>query len=79
MFFIIAKSEETFSEFLRNSVNIYKNVNAKIVNLLNSSENEFSKFGTKKWYVIKSKSMRGYSHHCPMKFLTKSVESSLFH
>ena len=79
MFFIIAKSEETFSEFLRNSVNIYKNVNAKIVNLLNSSENEFSKFGTKKWYVIKSKSKRSYSHHRPIKFLTKSVESSLFH
>ena len=54
MFFIIAKSEETFSKFLRNSVNIYKNVNAKIVNLLNSSENEFSEFGTKKWYVIKA-------------------------
>ena len=24
----------------------------KIVNLLNSSENEFSKFATKKWYVV---------------------------
>ena len=26
----------------------------KIVNLLNSSENECSKFATKKWYVIDS-------------------------
>ena len=26
----------------------------KTVNLLNSSENEFSKFATKKWYIIDS-------------------------
>ena len=26
----------------------------KIVNLLNSSENEYSKFATKKWYTIDS-------------------------
>ena len=49
----------------------------KIVSLLNSSENECSKFATKKWYVIDSESKGSYSHHDPIKFLTKSIESSL--
>ena len=49
----------------------------KIVNLWNSSENEYSKFATKKWYVIDSESKGNYSHHDPIKFLTKSIESSL--
>ena len=49
----------------------------KIVNLLNGSEDEFSKFVTKKWYVIDSKSNGSYLHHDPIKFLTKSIESSL--
>ena len=45
--------------------------------MLNSSENEFWKFATKKWYVIDSESNGRYSHHDPIKFLTKSTESSL--
>ena len=49
----------------------------KIVNLLNSSENEYSKFATKKWYVIDSETKGSYSHHDPIKFLTKSIKSSL--
>ena len=49
----------------------------KIVNLLNGSDNENSKFATKKWYVIDSESKGNYSHHDPIKFLTKSIESSL--
>ena len=49
----------------------------KIINLLNNSENEYSKFATKKWYVIDSESKGSYSHHDPIKFLTKSIESSL--
>ena len=49
----------------------------KIVNLLNSSENEFSKFATKKWYVINSDSKGNCSHENPIKFLTKSIKSSL--
>ena len=49
----------------------------KIVNLLNDSNNENSKFATKKWYVIDSESNGNYSHHNPIKFLTKSIESSL--
>ena len=49
----------------------------KTVNLLNSSENEYSKFATKKWYVIDSESKGNYSHENPIKFLTSSLESSL--
>ena len=49
----------------------------KIVNLLNGSDNENSKFATKKWYVIDSESNGNYSHHNPIKFLAKSIESSL--
>ena len=49
----------------------------KIVNLLSSSENEYSKFATKKWYVIDSESKGVYSHENPIKFLTSSLESSL--
>ena len=47
------------------------------VNLLNSPENEYSKFATEKWYVIDSESKGNCSHHDPIKFLTKWIESSL--
>ena len=46
MFFIIQKSEESTFEFSKNSVNILIETQ-KIVNLLNSPENEYSKSGTK--------------------------------
>ena len=49
----------------------------KIINLLNNSENEYSKFATKKWYVIDSESKGNYLHENPIKFLTNSLESSL--
>ena len=49
----------------------------KIVNLLNGSDNENSKFATKKWYIIDNESKGNYSHHNPIKFLTSSLESSL--
>ena len=49
----------------------------KIINLLNNSENEYSKFATKKWYVIDSESKGVYSHENEIKFLTSSLESSL--
>ena len=49
----------------------------KIVNLLNGSDNEYAKFATKKWYVIDSKTSGAYSENEQIKFLTKSVESSL--
>ena len=49
----------------------------KIVNLLNGSNNENSKFATKKWYVIDSESKGNYSPENPIKFLTSSLESNL--
>ena len=49
----------------------------KIVNLLNNSENEYSKFARKKWYLIDSESKSNYSHENPIKFLTSSLESNL--
>ena len=54
----------------------------KIVNLLNGSHNENSKFATKKlliyyWYIIDSDSKGNYWHENPIKFLTSSLESSL--
>ena len=49
----------------------------KIVNLLNSSDNDNSKFATKKWYIIDSESKGNYSQNDEIKFLTRSIESSL--
>ena len=49
----------------------------KIVNLLNDSNNEDSKFVTKKWYIIDSESKGVYSHEDEIKLLTISLESSL--
>ena len=50
----------------------------KIVNLLNGSDNENSKFATKKWYLIDSESKEYYSKDDPIKFLTHFIESSLY-
>ena len=55
----------------------YKNGNAKLLNLLNSSENEYSKLATKKWYVIDSETKGSYSHHDSIKRLTGTLKSSL--
>ena len=49
----------------------------KIVNLLNGSDNENSKFATKKWNIIDSESKGNYSPVNRIKFLTSSLESSL--
>ena len=49
----------------------------EISNLLNSSENENSKFATKKWCVIDSESKGNYSPGNLIKFLRNSLESSL--
>ena len=48
-----------------------------VVNLLNGSANENSKFATKKWYIIDSESNGNYSQNDEIKFLTRSIESSL--
>ena len=39
-----------------------------IINLLNGSHNENSKFATKKWYFIDSESKGSYSHENLIKF-----------
>ena len=49
----------------------------KIINLLNVSDNENSKFATKKWYIMDNESNGNYSHYDSIKCLTKSIESSL--
>ena len=49
----------------------------KIINLLDNTENEYLKFATKKWYVIDSESNGNYSKDEEIKFLTRSIESSL--
>ena len=49
----------------------------KIVNLLNSSDNENSKFATKKWYIIDSESKGNYLPDNEIKSLTSSLESNL--
>ena len=49
----------------------------KIINLLNSTKNEYSKFATKKLYVIDTESKDNYSHKNPIKFLPDSLESSI--
>ena len=49
----------------------------KIVNLLNISDNENSKFATKKWYVIDSESKGNYSDKNEIKLLRSLLESNL--
>ena len=78
MFFIFKKSEETTFNFSQNSVTIIEIMETqKVVNFLNGSDNQNSKFATKKWYVIDSESKGNYSHENPIKFLTSSLESGL--
>ena len=66
MFFIVEKSEETASESTQNSTNIvwlltiYKLETQKIVNLLNDTDNESSKFATRKWHVINDQNNTEY-------------------
>ena len=49
----------------------------KIVNLLNGSDNDHSKFATKKWCIIDSESKGSYLQNDEIKFLTRSIKSSL--
>ena len=49
----------------------------KIINLLNDSSNEESKFATKRWYVIDSQATKGKYKQCDtIKFETESIKSS---
>ena len=50
----------------------------KIINMLNDSSNEESKFATKKWYVIDSQTTKGkYKQGDPIQFETETIKSSL--
>ena len=49
----------------------------KIVNSLNGSDNDNSKFATKKRYIIDSESNGNYSQNDEIRFLTRSIELSL--
>ena len=49
----------------------------KIINFLNNSESEYSKFAAKKWYVIDRESKDNYSEDEEINFLNRSIESSL--
>ena len=49
----------------------------KIINLLNDSDNDNSKFATKKRYIIDSESKGNYLPDNEIKFFTSSLESSL--
>ena len=49
----------------------------KTINLLNGSNNENSKFATKKWFIIDNESKGNYLPDNEIKFLTSSLESNL--
>ena len=50
-----------------------------LVNLLNDSSNEESKFPTKKWYVKDSQTTKGkYKQGDAIKFETETIQSSLY-
>ena len=49
----------------------------KIANLLNSTNNENSKFATKNFFIIDSESNGVYSRKNEIKFLANSLESNL--
>ena len=50
----------------------------KIINLLNDSSNEESKFASKKWYVIDSQTTKGkHKQGDAIKFETENMKSSL--
>ena len=49
----------------------------KIINLLNGSDDENSKFATKKCYIIDNEANDNSSKDEEIKFLTRSIESSL--
>ena len=82
MFFIIEKSEETTFEFSQNAATVVwfwlriKMETQKIANLLGDANNEFSKFATRKWYVINDQN--NTDSGTIVKFETKVIKSNLW-
>ena len=60
---------------------IYKLETQKIVNLLNDTDNESSKFATRKWHVINDQNNTEYGegneNNSSIKFETKVIKASL--
>ena len=54
----------------------YKNGNTKDCTFIGQSWEWIFKICSKKWYIIDSESKGSCSHYDPIKFLTKSIESS---
>ena len=85
MFFITEKKEKTTFDFSLHSGNcclICKKMETqKIVTLLNDSNNESSKFPTRKWYVINDQNNeqygRGNENDSTIKFETKVIKPNL--
>ena len=87
MFFIIEKSEETTFEFSQNAATVVwfwlriKMETQKIVNLLGDTNNESSKFATRKWYVINDQDNTDYGEGngnvTTVKFEIKVIKSNL--
>ena len=54
----------------------------KLVNLLNATDNETSKFATRKWYVINDQNNTEYGdrneNNSSIKFETKVIKSNIF-
>ena len=76
MFFIIEKSGETTFNFSQNSVTII-NINNGNSKNCKICKFKIQNFATKKWYIIDSESNGNYSKNDEMKFLTRSIQSSL--
>ena len=66
MFLIIEKSEETTFKFPQNAVTVVwfwlsiKMETQTIVNLMGDANNEYSKFATRKWYIINDQNNTDY-------------------
>ena len=60
----------SFTKFCKHAIKIETQ---KIVNLLDSSENEYSKFTTKKWCLIDSETKGNYSQKNPVKVYNKFI------
>ena len=89
MFFILEKSEETTFEFTQNAATVVwfrlhiKMEIQKTAYFLGDADNEFSKFVTRKWYVIndqnntESEYGEGNENSETIKFEAKVIKSSL--
>ena len=77
VFFIIEKSEETTFNFSQNSTTIINNGNTEDCKFVKWFWQWKFKICNKKWYVIDSESNGNYSKDKEIKFLTRSIESSL--